>query len=154
MQRILKFHYVDENKRKKNLKQNIFVCSQKSRLATSWLHEFTSRKVIKQAEQAFWVAKRPTKRGRLVSLAVFSLAFHVSLRSSCFHFISAKQRLEKVRDCSKQVQRCKDLRGVVRTLHISHLAKRKRKQVCVDVAGRNSRVEVVGAGAGKGCGCR
>ena len=116
-----------------------------------------SRKVIKRAEQAFWVAKRPTRRGGLVWLAVFSLAFHVSLRSSCFHFISAKQlRLEKVRDCSKQVQRCKDLRGVVRTLHISHLAKRKRKRVCVDVAGRNSQVEVVGASAdaGKGCGCR
>ena len=85
---------------------------------------------------------------------MFSLAFHVSLRSSCFHFISAKQRLEKVRDCSKQVQRCKDLRGVVRTLLISHLAKRKQKRVCVDVAGRNSQVEVMGAGAGKGCGCR
>ena len=44
----------------------------------------------------------------------------------------------------------------MRTLHISHLAKRKRKRVWVDVAGRiNSRVEVVGAGAGagKGCGC-
>ena len=79
--------------------------------------------------------------------------------ASCFQFISAEQRLEKVRDCSKQVQRCKDLQGVVRTLHISHLAKRKRKRVCVDVAGPiNSRVEVVGAGAGagagKGCGCR
>ena len=121
--------------REKKLKTKLFVCSQKSRLARSWPHEFTSRKVIKRTEQAFWVAKRPTKRSRLFSLAVFSLAFYVSLRSSCFHFISAKQRLEKVRDCSKQVQRCEDLRGVVRTLHISHLAKRKRKWVCVDVVG-------------------
>ena len=49
-------------------------------------------------ERAFWVAKRPTERGRLVSLAVCSFAFRVSLPSSCFHFLSAKRKLEEVRE--------------------------------------------------------
>ena len=74
------------------------VCSQKSRLATSQPHKFMSRKVIKQAKQAFRVTKWPTERGGLVLLAVSSFAFRVSLRSSCCRFLSAKWRLEKVRE--------------------------------------------------------
>lgn len=113
------------------LNRECSVCSQKSRLATSRPHKFTSRKVVKRAERAFLVAKGPTERSRLVSLAVFSFAFRVSLCGSCSRFLSAKRRLEKVGEARSPQQtgakmlrlggRCEDL------AHFPRLAKRKRK---------------------------